>query len=775
MRKTNFIRTILSAALLAVTFISSSHAQSGGPAVGQWRSYLPFSEVNSIATDGTTFFCGTTSGFFTYNRTDGSLTGYAKENGMHDIGLTCVGYDPTTTKTVLAYTNSNIDIFKDGSFVNIPAVKLSQGAGDKTIHNITAADGEAYLSSGIGLIVLNLNKEEIKGTVVFYDNSLAASVYATMLDGNDLYTATSVGLFKTNKENPFIQNYLTWTKLDSNIYHYLTGSNNRIYAAEADSLFELNSNGIGIFRQKMIYPVTHLDIDNDGIWISASNEGHTSGYGIKIKDDGSKLDSFFTAFPTQIIALGNGDIWYGDAANYVYPNFHGLRKRISATESEAYFPVGPVTSGCYDVSANNGDVWVAHGAKSIGWDPKGSRANFSHYSGEVWDHISWVSDDEWFQDFVRILKDPASGTLYAASYTGGLWERKSDGTTTTYRGDEYFSRTGSSANATYLVSGMAVDEAGNLWMTNYGGVKELVVKTVDGNWYKMNSVQENSAHSAADVIVDDYGQKWFIAPNSGGLVVYNDNGTIENTADDAYRVFKAGAGAGNLPDNNTLSIAKDKDGAIWVGTANGIGIVSCTGTDALDPSVCEGELKVLKADSFAGYLFQGQYVKALAVDGANRKWVGTTNGIWLVSEDAEKTLFRFTQDNSPLPSNNIERINIDPVTGDVYISTDKGLIAYRSIATEGGTVNDDKLFIYPNPVPSNYGGMIAIRGFAENSDVRITDISGQLVYRTKANGGQAVWDGMDYTGHKAQSGVYLVFGVNKDGTQKITGKFILHR
>ncbi|KAA5533480.1 T9SS type A sorting domain-containing protein [Taibaiella lutea] len=776
MSKTNIIRTILSAAALVALNISLSYAQPGGPAVGQWRSYLPYSEVNSIATDGTIFYCSTNSGFFTYDRNDGSLTSYAKENGMHDIGLSCVGYDPLTTKTILAYTNSNIDLFKDGSFTNIPAIKLSQGSGDKTVYNITAAEGEAYLSTGIGLIILNLNKEEIKETVVFYDSTLAASVYATVIDNNDLYAATSVGLFKTNKENPFIQNYLTWTKLNDNIYSYLTGSNHQIYAAASDSLFEMNSSNAMIFKYEAAYPITHLDASEDGIWIAASKtDTHDEGYGIHRKEDGTLVDSFFSVYPTQIIALGNGDIWYGDAGRYVFTNSHGLRKRISATESEAYIPVGPITSGAYDVTAYNGDFWVAHGAKSVGWVPLKNRANFSHFTNEHWDHFGFVSNDAWFQDFIRVLKDNATGKFYAASYTGGLYELDPDNTITTYRGQEYFSPQQTTPNLTILVSGMALDESGNLWMTNYGGAQELVVKTADGNWYKMNSIVGNSGHTAADVIVDDYGQKWFIAPNSGGVVVYNDNGTIDNTSDDNYRIFKAGAGAGNLPDNNTLSIAKDKDGAIWVGTANGIGIISCTGTDVLDPTICQGDLKVLKADSFAGYLFQGQYVKALAVDGANRKWVGTTNGIWLVSDDAEKTIFRFTQDNSPLPSNNIERINIDPVKGDVYISTDKGLIAYRSIATEGGATNADELYIYPNPVPSNYTGMIAIRGFAENSDVRITDISGQLIYRTKANGGQAVWDGMDYTGRKAQSGVYLVFGVNKDGTQKITGKFILHR
>jgi len=777
MSKANFIKTILSATVLVALHISSSYAQSGGPAVGQWRSYLPYSEVNSIATDGTVFYCSTTSGFFTYDRSDGSLTSYAKENGMHGIGLSCVGYDPTTGKVIMAYaTTSNIDLFKDGSFTNIPAIKLSQGSGDKTIYDITAADGEAYLSTGIGLVVLNLNKEEIKETVVFYDSTLAATVYGTAINNNDLYAATSVGLFKTDKENPFIQNYLTWTKVDTNIYRHLSISNNQVYMATEDSLFELNSTGISVFKYKAAYPITHIDASNDGVWIAASkDETHDAGYGIHRKEDGTLVDSFFSVYPTQIIALGNGDVWYGDAGTYEFANLHGLRKRISATASEAYIPTGPVTYASYDVTAYNGDFWVAHGVKSITGQLGKSRANFSHFTNGNWDHIGWVSDNQWFQDFARILKDQSTGKLYAASFSGGLYERSAAGDVTTYTGQQYFSPSETNPTTLYKVSGMTLDEGGNLWMTVFGAAQELVVKTADGNWYKMNSVAENAGHSTGDIVVDDYGMKWFIAPNSGGVVVYDDNGTIDNTSDDNYRIFKAGAGAGNLPDNSTMSIAKDKDGSIWIGTANGIGIISCTGTDALDPTICQGDLKVLKADSFAGYLFQGQSVQALAVDGANRKWIGTTNGVWLVSDDAEKTIFRFTEDNSPLPSNNIERINIDPVNGDVYISTNKGLIAYRSIATEAGEKQADQLFIYPNPVPSNYGGMIAIRGFAENSDVRITDISGQLVYRTKANGGQAVWDGKDYTGRKAQSGVYLVFGVNKDGTQKITGRFILHR
>jgi hypothetical protein len=176
-------------------------------------------------------------------------------------------------------------------------------------------------------------------------------------------------------------------------------------------------------------------------------------------------------------------------------------------------------------------------------------------------------------------------------------------------------------------------------------------------------------------------------------------------------------------------------------------------------------------DQFAGYLFSTEVVNAMAVDGANRKWIGTNNGIWLLSPDASKIVNRFTVDNSPLPSNTIQKITVDDVTGDVYIGTADGLISYRGTATEGNE-SAGSIKSFPSPIPSGYTGSIAINGFTANSDVRITDIAGQLVYRAKATGGQLVWNGLDYTGHRPQTGILLVFATNKDGSQTAVGKLM---
>ncbi len=775
MSKLNLTPAILVFAAIASFTTPEAKAQKGGPGVEQWKSFLPYSEVNGVVTDGTTFFCSTTSGFFTYNREDGSLTSYSKVNGMGDIGMTGVAYDKTTGYAILAYANSNVDLFKDNTFYSQPDLKITQISGDKTIHNIAASDGLAYLSTGIGLIMINLAKNETKDRVTFSQNGLEAPVYASLTDNTFLYAATQIGLYRIEKNSPFILNDDAWKKLSDKAFRTLGIGGGAIYTAVADSLYRVAGDGTVSFVEKIGYAdtlpsiITSLDDGGSGLWVSVSEPDKKRGFGILRRSDGSRADSFATISPSQVVQLANGEVWFGDDSGYPFPDKHGLRKKTAADRSEPYFPDGPVTNSSFDVSAYNGEFWVAHGGKTGIWGVTYNRAMFSHFQDEKWQNYFYVSSNPYVQDFIRILKDWNGDHLYAASFSGGLYEMSPSGVTVYNQG--YLDNYPSNPN-NYFVTGLALDQDQNLWMTNYGSPNhELVVKTRDGRWINGLSIDGNTGHTAADVIVDDYGQKWFIAVGNGGAVVYNDNGTLENTSDDRYRIFKAGKGSGNLPDNNTLSIAKDKDGAIWIGTANGIGIINC-GEQALDPS-CQGELRIIQNDQFAGYLFEGQSVKALAVDGANRKWVGTSNGVWLLSDDASSTVYRFTEANSPLPSNNIERINLDPVTGDVYISTDKGLVSFRSTATEGKKENDAKLFIYPNPVPSDYNGMVAVRGIAENADVRFTDISGQLVYRTKALGGQAVWNCKDYTGRKVQSGVYLVFTVNKDGTQKATGKFML--
>ncbi|HYQ58346.1 MAG TPA: T9SS type A sorting domain-containing protein, partial [Draconibacterium sp.] len=134
-------------------------------------------------------------------------------------------------------------------------------------------------------------------------------------------------------------------------------------------------------------------------------------------------------------------------------------------------------------------------------------------------------------------------------------------------------------------------------------------------------------------------------------------------------------------------------------------------------------------------------------------------------------VLHFTTENSPLLSNNILSIGINQINGEVFFGTDKGLISYQGEATGGAATYSD-VYVYPNPVRETYYGPVTIAGLIENSDIKITDISGNLVYKTTSVGGQAVWDGNNLNGNRVKTGVYMVFCNDEKGEETHISKIL---
>ena len=191
-----------------------------------------------------------------------------------------------------------------------------------------------------------------------------------------------------------------------------------------------------------------------------------------------------------------------------------------------------------------------------------------------------------------------------------------------------------------------------------------------------------------------------------------------------------------------------------------------------DDNNFHAERIILTVGDVTQYLLNTEIVTAIAVDGANQKWLGTQNsGVYLVSDNGTKEIYHFTAENSPLLSDKIYGIGINHESGEVFFATDKGLISYRGSATMGSDEFRD-VYVYPNPVRENYAGKITVRGLVSDVNVKITDISGNLVYETQADGGQATWNGKDFSGRRPSTGVYLVFCTNEDGSKTFITKFL---
>ena len=293
-------------------------------------------------------------------------------------------------------------------------------------------------------------------------------------------------------------------------------------------------------------------------------------------------------------------------------------------------------------------------------------------------------------------------------------------------------------------------------------------KKNDESWTTFNIPFSYSENAVGKIIIDGSNRKWIISPNGNGVFCFDDKGTIDQKNDDSWRYFQQGKGKGNLPSSNVLCIASDRNGFIWIGTDQGIGIIQCT-NNIFNSSGCEAILPVVKQDNFNGLLFGEESVNDIAIDGANRKWVATNNGVWLVSPDGQNILYHFNESNSYLLGDRVFQVVVQEKTGEVFFFTENGICSFVSTATEP-VVEKPRPIVFPNPVPSGYGGVIAIRGLNENAWVRITELDGKLVFQTRSLGGQAIWNGRTYKGEKVSSGVYLVMVSDEFNEQQLVTK-----
>ncbi|MES2701495.1 MAG: two-component regulator propeller domain-containing protein [Bacteroidota bacterium] len=754
--------TFLKAFSLLSIIFSCGAAYSQDRPIGAWKSFLPYANSVGVGTDGFNIITITSEAFFTYRPSDGDLDAYSKVEGMSDIGMQCVAVDQTTGMAVLVYTNGNIDLFKDNTFYNIPDLKIKVITGSKTVFSAYAANGKAYLSSALGVIVLDLTAHEVDETYQFMENSQVVPVRSFTARGDHFYAVTAKGLYRAPKNSPALQNFQTWTKLtpaDSLTNIVSVGSG--LYLSAPRTVFSLVADTL-----QKIYTtqgrVQHIDAGKTALLISEYNDSTAKGV-VRIMEGTTITDTFeVKGRPVQAVQMEDNSIVVASPGN-------PMQKRTNGVMGY-YTPEGPSDVNTFDVYAYNKDVFIAHGGYN--------ELFFAHFN---YNGVSNIKDNKWkylkegsvtslyrVRDVSSVLRDESDGTLYLGSFMDGITIIKKDGTEENINKNSILDQSAAYGDDARQTLGLALDSRRNLWFGSAFASHQLYARSQDGQLYKYFLP---GAGYGGQVVVDKNDQVWFINSYTGGLTVFDANGTLGDLSDDTFYDFGTGAGFGNLPSNNVLSIARDKNNNIWVGTANGIGIVNHCSSPFEGQAPCDADRPIVQYDQFAGYLFEGNSVRSIAVDGANRKWVGTDDGVWLLSADAGKIVYRFTVDNSPLPSNKVQKISVDEVTGDVYIGTDRGLVSYRSTATEGGTTNN-AVTTFPNPVPAGYTGTIAIKGLVANADVRITDIDGHMVYRTKALGGQAIWSGVDYTGHRPQSGVYLIFVSNNDGTETYSGKMV---
>jgi len=757
------VRYIIFFYLVLIKTISFAQAP-----IGEWKEHLPYNSAIDVTAGDGKVYCATPYSIFSVNISDNITERYSRVTGLNETGISTIRYDEGTHKLFIAYANSNIDIIYRNDIFNIADIKRDNITGDKTIYNIYPKGNFFYLSTGLGIVVIDAQRYEVADTWFIGAGGAQVKVSGFTSDNSFFYAATDEGLKRLPLNSIDPANHVSW-QLQSGSNGLPAGASKnvmnvqgKIISQKGDSLYALNGSSWTLFYSDG-FPFVSTNTTESKIQICERNASG-SGRVIILNADGniSRTISNVAAvsFPRKAIVF-NTDPWVAD-------QFASLSHFTSASNYQSFVLNSPQGIASGEMVVYNNVFYATAGSVNDAWNyqyngdgifklKEGSWTNINRYKFNAIDSLL---------DYITIAIDKKDESIWAGSFGGGLLHVK-DGPAFEIFKQGYIGVTTGDPGS-YRVSGLAFDMDNNLWISNFGSTQPLRVRKADGTWKSFTQPFSLFENALSQIVIDDNNYKWIVAPLGNGLLCYDHGTSIDDISDDRWKRFGTGSGNGNLPSNEVLCVAKDKNGFIWVGTGDGIGVFQCS-YQVFSPGSCDAIWPIIPNGNFAGYLFKGQQVRSIAVDGADRKWVATKNGVFLVDATGEKLIYQFTEDNSPLLSSDVKKITIDGRTGEVFFATAKGVCSFRSTATEGKEKNEDVL-VFPNPVPPGFTGTIAIRGLVNNSIVKITELDGRLVYQTRALGGQAVWDGKNYRGQKISSGAYLVLVADDSRKERIAAK-----
>lgn len=725
--------------------------------IGGWQAHLPFNKARLVTQAGSKIFCGAEDGIFSVNMADNSLESFTKVNGLSDIDLSVLRYYPLKDILFIGYENGNIDLMKENTFYNISDIKRKSIIGSKKINNVLFFNNLAYLSCPFGIVVVDLDKREIKDTYYLTSSGSANAIYGLASDGNNLFAASDSGVFAININDPTINFFGSWNKIrdkDTQGWKYtqITWFNNKLYVLDrlqnGNSDVKYYDNGSWLSPPPPginFYAIQSMQVCGNKLVVAGLSDVRVYDGSIQMVFSFNNLPTFFQI---RDAIFDNNTAWIAD-------NEEGLIKAASSSSYELIFPDGPTSSKATTIKISNGQLWVGHsGYRSNRWDAIFSNDGFSTYANGDWKTYNrknvsspLVSLDT-VKDFMSIAIDPRnSNHIFLGSRGKGIVEFENGQVKNYFNEFNSTIQTYPGFQGLYWIGEMAFDNDYNLWIVNSSVPAPLLTYKTDGTWQAAAfSGIQTSGVLLGEMILDSYGMFWINRLQSGIL-------------------FANGQGvSGDIPSNDVRCFTEDKDGQVWVGTTKGVAVAYGPGS--------EFQKILVLQDGTYQYLLETEVVTSIAVDGANRKWFGTENsGVFLLSEDGTNQVLHFTTSNSPLLSNKIYTIAIDDKTGIVFFGTDRGIISYKSDAIEGKDFCENT-YTYPNPVRPGYEGPIAITGLVSNGNVKITDVSGTLVYETTALGGQAIWNGRNFNGEKAHTGVYLVFCTDTEGQNTCITKIL---
>ena len=757
---------IITTLLLSQTFAAQNN---------KWTTYLAYSEAAGVAETNERVYVVANGALYSYGKSDKEIILYSKQNGLSDTDISLIKYNPDHRMLIIIYSNGNIDLYSEDGINNMPFLKNATNIQSKSVNDIYFNGRFAYLSTDFGIVVVNLERKEIADTY-----RLNKSVNSICIMGDKIIASTDEGLMHAALKDNLLDASV-WTKRplsieglnnSDTISRICLFDNHLVICVDGDGLYYESPEGE---TKRLIQQVYMKDVTVQ----SGEMIAYTRDNRIYIYSDINKYISVRTGSVNGVASLkGDGKYWIASDVSGLVGIERGSDNNFNTIVSDIIINSPKRNFNTFMTIFDNRKLLIAGGdrASARSWRP----GTLMIYEDEEWYNFDEMIANreiikligEYSRDYMGVAVDPDDENhYYIATYGEGVIELKDNEFVKLHNMDNSTLTATDGIDKNYVrVGSVCFDKNKNLWAMNCLTQNPINVLKANGEWVSLYYAPINKADKIDKMLITSKGHKWVNVPyDNPGIFVLDDNNTIDNTSDDRYNYFRTFKDAqnNNIPASEYLCMAEDKSGTIWIGT--NIGPIRCTSpADAIERPESLKCSRLARDGEY--YFLSGESVTAIAVDVDNQKWIGTASqGVFLINADGSETIYNFNEDNSPLLSNTINSIAINDETGEVFFGTNNGLISYKSGVKNGVSAFSD-VYAFPNPVRPEFNDKVTITGLKNNTNVKITDINGHLIYQGRAIGSQMEWNCRNISGNRVATGIYLVLAATQDASESVVTK-----
>ncbi|WNB17986.1 type IX secretion system anionic LPS delivery protein PorZ [Marivirga arenosa] len=713
-------------AFLFLLFLNVSVFAQNIP-LGTWRNHADYSNAKEVEFFNQKIFTATENALYYFDLEDGSLNTLSTADGLSSLKITSL--NAINDLLLIGYEDGIVNILD--SDLNISAFSQifnSDIRTSKQINEVIQLEDLIYIATDFGIILYSSESNELVDAFTnLSDTGEALVIHHISHKNGILYLSTDEGLLSGDlNSNLNLKDFQNWKRyplhsaeiglrsaypFNSSIY--ALGANDSIY------VFENNNWNLAFGNDKA---VQKLNVFDNNLYASKGNH-------ILKFENGLFEPEFNVNASIQI-----NDFVISENQYFLATELAGLVKYQNGS-SESLIPQGP-----------KGKPSSIHQLEEYTFSLSNNTKGFSFFENGRWNYVGKDDNENDLPIFRDVALDLISGNGIFLSETDGPYSWDTNQVSKVSVEDTTLSE--------WLYLAESVE--GDYW---------ALVRTSD-NFYGVFNPQTQALFKTnlnSNAQINDY----LIVPNGDHYVATNSGIYIFNPEIENDRRLNTILGNGNLPNNQILDLELALDGQLWIATNSGAAFFNSY------QAVLTGESADASQPIFEGFfLFDGIPVNQIKIDGGNRKWMSTRDGLWLFDENINRNILHLRRDNSPIVDTEIRQMVVNPINGELFMISDSQFLSYRTDASRAGAIHSN-VEVFPNPISASRNSRVTIRGLAYNNEVMITDMAGNLIHKGQANGGTFSWDLSNYSGFRLKPGVYLVFSINADGTETYQAKFAL--